>query len=39
MTTTTHNLTDNNTTLSVLFLNMNGMSEEKKKKQGFPNPH
>ena len=39
MTTTTHNLTDNNTTLSVLFLNMNVMSAEKKKKQGFPNPH
>ena len=31
MTTTTHDLTDNNTTLSVLFLNINGMSEEKKK--------
>ena len=39
MTTTTHDLTDNNTTLSILFLNINSMSEEKKKKQGFPNPH
>ena len=35
MTTTTHNLTDNNTTLSVLFLNMNVMSEEKKKETRF----
>ena len=35
MTTTTHDLTDNNTTLSVLFLNINGMSEEKKRNKVF----
>ena len=35
MTTTTHDLTDNNTTLSALFLNINGMSEEKKKNKVF----
>ena len=32
MTTTPHNITDNYTTLSVLSLNINGLSEEKKKK-------
>ena len=35
MTTTTHNLTDNNTTLSVLFLNMNVMTQEKKRNKVF----
>ena len=35
MTTTTHNITDNYTTLSVLSLNINGLSEEKKRNELF----
>ena len=35
MTTTPHNITDNYTTLSVLSLNINGLSEEKKRNELF----
>ena len=35
MTTTTHDLTDNNTTLSIFFLNIHSMSEEKKRNKVF----
>ena len=35
MTSTTYNMTDNNIKLSVLSLNINGMAEDKKKKQPF----
>ena len=35
MTDTTHDMTDNYTTLSVLSININGMSEEKKRNKLF----
>ena len=35
MTTTPHNITDNYTTLSVLSLNINGLSEEEKRNELF----
>ena len=35
MTNTTHDMTDNYTTLSVLSININGMSEEKKRNKLF----
>lgn len=36
-TTTVHHMTDNNTKLSVLSLNINGISEDKKKNNLFEN--
>ena len=35
MTVTTHNMTDNYTTLSVLSININGISKEKKQNKLF----